>query len=382
MYKDQYVKIFSSIHKINNDLWNNCNIKGNVFVSYNFIKLLEDSGSVNRDSGWSPLYFVLFKKNTVLACAPCFLKTHSQGEYVFDHSWANAYKQLGIPYYPKLLIASPFTPVSGNRILSIEENSAHYKNILLKEIIKYCISKNISGIHANFLLKDDLLLFKSNDFLIRSGIQYHFINKGYKKFDDFLFDLSYKKRKNILKERKSIKNREIKIEILEKRKVTKEVCNEIYLFYLDTIEKKWSYNYLTKDFFDNLPKYLGDEVIIIVAKIDNNIVAASLNFHSNNCLYGRYWGSKVNIPFLHFEICYYSAIEFAIKNGLEKVEAGAQGEHKIQRGYVPQETFSAHLMFDNKLKKAISQFVDEEKKIISENINLINKDYTPFKSNC
>ncbi len=369
----------SSINKFKLKDWNDCNKDGNVFLSYNFLKLLEDSKSIGANTGWQPIYFCLKKNNKVTIIVPSFIKYHSQGEFVFDHSWAQAYQSLGLKYYPKLLIASPFSPVTGKRILVTPDANYQIKKKLFNFIKDFCKEKEISSIHINFFEEHELDFLKSEDFLIRYGEQFHFINNNYNTFEDYLKKLSYKIRKNISKERKSIKHQGIDIEIIKNEEFNESLCQIMYKFYISTIEKKWSYNYLTKDFFIKLPQYLNKESILILAKKNNNIIAGALNFVSNNILYGRYWGSNTDIKNLHFEVCYYQAMELAIKNKYIKVEAGAQGAHKIKRGYLPKITYSAHYIFNEKLKLAIKNFLEEERRIVLNDINHINDNYSPFK---
>ena len=377
--KNKQIQSFSTIKSFNKDQWDRCNSEGNIFLSYNFLNLLEESNSISKETGWKPIYFGLFENNQLLVCCACFIKTHSQGEYVFDHSWANAYSSLGLRYYPKVLIASPFSPVSGIRILVNPSSNLENKDILIKEIIKYCKENNFSGLHVNFFDKKELLFFKNHNFLIRLGEQFHFINQNYISFDDFLRSLSYKKRKSIINERKSIVDKDIKIKVFENETIDKSICKKMYQFYLSTIEKKWSYNYLTEDFFFMLPNYLKENVVIIAALENGEIIAAALNFISRNTLYGRYWGAEKHIPNLHFEVCFYKAIEYAISKKLKRVEAGAQGLHKVKRGYLPIYTYSAHMLFDKRLSVAVANFLEEEGKLVDKDINLIKEKLSPYK---
>ena len=369
----------SSINKFKAKDWDNCNKNGNVFLSYNFLKLLEDSNSIGGNTGWQPVYFCLKVNDKITAIVPSFIKYHSQGEFVFDHSWAQAYQSLGLNYYPKLLIASPFSPVTGKRILVTQNINALIKKKLFDFIKDFCKEKKISSIHINFFEEHELDFLKNEGFLIRYGEQFHFINNNYNTFEDFLNKLSYKIRKSINKERQSIKHQGIDIEIIKNEEFNESLSEIMYQFYISTIKKKWSYNYLSKDFFIKLPQYLKKESILILAKKNKNIIAGALNFISNNILYGRYWGSNTDIKNLHFEVCYYQAMELAIKNKYIKVEAGAQGAHKIKRGYLPKITYSAHYIFNEKLKLAIKNFLEEERRIVLNDINHINDNYSPFK---
>ena len=369
----------SSINKLKAKDWDNCNKNGNIFLSYNFLKLLEDSNSIGGNTGWQPVYFCLKVNDKITAIVPSFIKYHSQGEFVFDHSWAQAYQSLGLNYYPKLLIASPFSPVTGKRILVTQNINALIKKKLFDFIKDFCKEKKISSIHINFFEENELDFLKNEGFLIRYGEQFHFTNDNYNTFEDFLNKLSYKIRKSINKERQSIKHQGIDIEIIKNEEFNEKLSEIMYQFYISTIKKKWSYNYLSKDFFIKLPQYLKKESILILAKKNKSIIAGALNFISNDILYGRYWGSNADIKNLHFEVCYYQAMELAIKNKYIKVEAGAQGAHKIKRGYLPKITYSAHYIFNEKLKLAIKNFLAEERKIVLNDINHINDNYSPFK---
>ena len=369
----------SSINKFKARDWDNCNKNGNVFLSYNFLKLLEDSNSIGGNTGWKPVYFCLKVNDKITAIIASFIKYHSQGEFVFDHSWAQAYQSLGLNYYPKLLVASPFSPVTGKRILVTQNINALIKKKLFDFIKDFCKEKKISSIHINFFEENELDFLKNEGFLIRYGEQFHFTNDNYNTFEDFLNKLSYKIRKSINKERQSIKHQGIDIEIIKNGEFNESLSQIMYQFYISTIKKKWSYNYLSKDFFIKLPDYLKKESILILAKKNKNIIAGALNFISNDILYGRYWGSNADIKNLHFEVCYYQAMELAIKNKYIKVEAGAQGAHKIKRGYLPKITYSAHYIFNEKLKLAIKNFLAEERKIVLNDINHINDNYSPFK---
>ena len=369
----------SSINKFKARDWDNCNKNGNVFLSYNFLKLLEDSNSIGGNTGWQPVYFCLKINDKITAIVPSFIKYHSQGEFVFDHSWAQAYQSLGLNYYPKLLVASPFSPVTGKRILVTQNINALIKKKLFQFIKDFCKEKKISSIHINFFEEHELDFLKNQGFLIRYGEQFHFTNDNYNTFEDFLNKLSYKIRKSINKERQSIKHQGIDIEIIKNEEFNEKLSEIMYQFYISTIKKKWSYNYLSKDFFIKLPQYLKKESILILAKKNKNIIAGALNFISNDILYGRYWGSNADIKNLHFEVCYYQAMELAIKNKYIKVEAGAQGAHKIKRGYLPKITYSAHYIFNEKLKLAIKNFLAEERRIVLNDINHINDNYSPFK---
>ncbi|PPR26681.1 MAG: hypothetical protein CFH34_00798 [Alphaproteobacteria bacterium MarineAlpha9_Bin4] len=379
MIRKYKLKTFSKIGSIRKLDWDRCNQNGNLFTSYNFLKLLEDSNSLSDRTGWNPYYFTWDTENNLQACVAAYEKVNSQGEFVFDHSWANVYQKLGLSYYPKLLIASPFTPITGKRILLRKENNIEFKKKIIDDIIEFSIKKKFSSLHINFIDEEQIKFYSDNNFIIRYGEQFHFVNNGYLSFQDFLDKLSYKKRKAIIKERNSIKKMGIKIEILKGNNIQSDILEELYKFYITTIDKKWSYDYLTIDFFLNLKRYLKDNLVIIIALQGKKVIAAALNFISNNILYGRYWGTKKELPYLHFEVCYYKAIETAIDLNLSKVEAGAQGPHKIKRGYTPALTYSAHLVFNKELHEIFSRYNELEKENILNNIRILKEEYSPYK---
>ena len=380
MNKKYSIGYVDTINKLPKESWDRCNQEGNLFLSYNFLKLLEDSNSVSKEKGWQPVYFYLLDNAAKIAFAPCFIKYHSQGEYVFDHSWANAYQRLGLNYYPKLLLASPFSPVTGSRLLTDPKYHNNIKNILLRGIIDFCKRKRLSSFHINFFPKNELSTIKNNDFLVRYGEQFHFVNNNYANFDSYLSSLSYKKRKSIIKERRSISENNIKIYTLTGKNIKLEHCMLMHKFYLSTIEKKWSYDYLSKNFFLKLNKYLNKNLLFIFAEHNNETIAGSLNFLDSDCIFGRYWGATKNFNNLHFEVCFYKAIELAIEMGIKKVEAGAQGIHKLKRGYLPEQTFSGHYIFDPSLRDAIARYLQEEREMVSKEIKTIKEAHSPFKS--
>ena len=380
MNKKYKLEIFNKISLLKKNEWDSCNENGNLFTSYNFLKLLEDSNSLIDRTGWYPSYFSWYKGNSINACAAAYKKVNSQGEFVFDHSWANVFARLNLNYYPKLVIASPFTPIAGKRLLIKDEVDFHLKKMMLRDVKNFCINEQLSSLHINFIEEDQIQFYLENDFIIRYGEQFHFINKQYSSFEDFLNNLSYKKRKAIIKERSAIKKAKVNIKVLKGDDISNKILEKLYKFYLTTIDKKWSYDYLTRDFFLNLKNYLKENLVVIIAYKESEVIATALNFISNNNLYGRYWGSKEEIPFLHFELCYYKAIEVAIENKLNKVEAGAQGPHKIKRGYLPTLTYSAHYIFNDELHKIFAKYNELEKQNIMDNIKILNREYSPYKT--
>ena len=360
--------IHTTINTINRDDWNDCIYAsdGNEdpFVTYEFFKLLESSGSIGRGSGWQPFYILFIKNDLVIGIVPGFLKSHSQGEYVFDHSWADAFQRAGGNYYPKLQVAVPFTPVTGERILirkGYEEKNLNEIFSIMKGII---IRNGISSLHVTFCKNKFSKAAQKADLLTREGIQYHWHNKKYSSFSDFLNELSSRKRKNILKERRQANSFGGKIYQYTGKNITSKQLEAFWYFYQNTGNRKWGIPYLTKQFFISLKNEISEKTLLVLAEKDGEYVAGALNFIGGNALYGRYWGCKDYYPSMHFEICYYQAIEFAIKNKLDRVEAGAQGDHKIARGYLPVTTYSSHWFSHDGFLKAVSNFLEEEKNLV------------------
>jgi len=377
-------KIHKKISNIPANLWNACAGDENPFLDYNFLWCLEESGTIGENTGWLPYHISLEKNNNIIAVAPLYIKLHSQGEYVFDHSWANAYQNAGGNYYPKLQASIPFSPVTGNRILI--KNKTDKKS--LGEIIKlfgkivedHTNALNFSSAHITFCSDFEAKNLSKIGFLHRIGEQFHWKNNNYKNFNDFLLSLSSRKRKTINKERTYIKNS--KIEIIQKSgdNITSEDINNMFEFYINTTNKKWGSAYLNKKFFNLILNKFSNKLLIIFAKEDGIIIAGALHIIGKTTLFGRYWGLLKDVKFLHFELCYYQAIEWAISHKINFVEGGAQGFHKVQRGYLPVETHSSHYIRNDKFKKAVREFIVEESNIIEKDINFIKKSYSPYKN--
>ncbi|MAI30016.1 MAG: hypothetical protein CBC84_002715 [Pelagibacteraceae bacterium TMED124] len=347
------------------------------FISFEFFKCLERTGCTNFDTGWEPEHLIIENNRKSIGFIPNFRKQNSNGEYIFDHVFANAHHQIGTNYYPKYLSAIPFTPVTKNKIIYSEKEIDTKQ---LSEVLKkYCTEKKISSFHFNFIDKKKSELLDTHGFYQRTGIQYYWYNRNYENFSCFLKNLKTKKRKNIVKERENLKKNDINLVIKRGDEICIEDINLFFECYLNTIDKKWSIAYLKHSFFDQLLRStVKQKIVLIQAFQKNKFVGCSLHFIGEKTLYGRYWGCLKEIPFLHFELCYYSAIEFAIKNNLKKVEAGAQGEHKIARGYEPTLTYSNHWFGNTKLNPLIKSFLVEEKKKVKDTINYLNK-FLPFK---
>lgn len=373
----------NSITKINLDDWNACVDFNHPFTRYEFLVALENSQSANTKTGWKPFHYIEKNiHNKIIAVCPLYIKDHSYGEYIFDHSWADAYHKYGLEYYPKLQSAIPFTPVTGERILIHKsvKNQLNKKNEVIKNIIEKIQNLNISSIHFNFLPEPNNLKKNNEELLIRQGIQYHWKNNNYSSFDDFLNTLSSRKRKIIKKERKCLINNNLEVRKLTGKEIKGKHLDFFYACYQNTTSKKWGSSYLTKNFFKEIIQTLSDKILLIIAYKDEDMIASAINFTSKTHLYGRLWGSAYNIPYLHFELCYYQAIDYAIEKKIKIVEAGAQGDHKLQRGYMPEKTWSLHWIKDQKFSNAINNFLNDEKNLINTHKKNLEK-LTPFKKN-
>jgi len=361
------ILFIDSLIKVNKNDWNNCIDSDHPFIQYEFLFALEKSGSACAQTGWKSYHYIEYNdKSEIIAICPLYLKSHSYGEYIFDHAWADAYHRHGLNYYPKLQSAIPFTPVTGDRIF-ISKKIKNKKD-KMKEIINNIINEakkiNVSSAHFNFI-KNPNEWDAEEPIMIREGIQFHWQNNNYKSFDDFLSTLSSRKRKQIKKERQCLKNNNLEVKLLNGEDIKKEDFNFFYECYLDTTGRKWGSTYLKKEFFINILKNFKDKILLMIAYQDNKKIASALNFVSKTHLYGRLWGSKFEVPYLHFELCYYQAIDYAITNNIKYVEAGAQGEHKLSRGYLPKKTWSAHWIKEKDFSKAINKFLNEETKMIN-----------------
>jgi len=355
--------------------WNALGGNRNPFVSHEFLTALEDSGSVGPGTGWEPAPIVITDSaGKLLAAMPSYAKGHSQGEYVFDQSWADAWHRAGGRYYPKLQIAAPFTPANGPRLLLSDRNLALH---LLKGAETVCQDNGLSSAHATFIDPEQLPLFKEADWLIRSDIQFHWQNRAYGSFDDFLGELASRKRKTLRKERAAAQEG-LRIERLTGDAIQPEHWDAFWIFYQDTGARKWGTPYLTREAFTLLGERMADRMVLILAYEDNMPIAGALNFIGSDALYGRYWGCTRDVRFLHFELCYYQAIDIAIELGLNRVEAGAQGGHKLARGYEPVQTHSAHWIADLGFRAAVADFLERERQGVSAD-QLFLGERTPFR---
>jgi predicted N-acyltransferase len=345
------------------------------FLSWRFLQAMEESGCAVEDTGWAPRHIWL--ENTHgegVGAAPLYAKFHSQGEYVFDHAWANALERAGGAYYPKLQGSVPFTPATGPRLLA---SSLEHKSALTAAMMSACEQWEMSGVHVTFLEGEDRLILNQSGFAIREDRQFHFINRDYQTFDDFLGSLASRKRKNIRKERKAAQDG-ITIKRLTGDDLQEHHWDVFYQCYLDTSQRKWGRPYLNREFFSRLQQTMRDDIILIMAFDDAAPIAAALNLIGSEALYGRNWGALVHKPFLHFELCYYQAIDAALERGLPRVEAGAQGEHKLARGYEPVTTYSAHYLAHPGLRDAVEDYLKHEKLAVKREIKILGQ-HTPFK---
>ena len=377
------IELASSLSNVDKNQWNKLNICNHPFTSYEFLNALETSNSVSTKTGWTPKHILVKNAaNNLIGASPNYLKMHSYGEYIFDHSWANAFENAGGQYYPKLLSAIPFTPATGPRILLSPQknnNDEIFKLIIgtYEQLVK---NNNLSSAHINFITKQLSDTLNKRNWIKREGLQFHWYNKKYQSFDDFLDELKSTKRKAIKKERKKINEYGLTIERLTGDALNVKIWDSFYEFYLSTIDKKWGGAYLTKDFFYSINRSMKNKILLVIAKKNNDIIAGALNFIGENTLYGRNWGSKLDVPFLHFELCYYQAIEYAIENKIQIVEAGAQGHHKIQRGYIATSTYSAHYIQNDSFDKAVRGFVEMEANEINKQIEIINQQGSPYSN--
>lgn len=360
------VKALTSLADVSPQTWDRCAGDDNPFVSHAFLSALEDSGSAVAECGWMAQHLVIEDgAGGLLAAAPLYLKSHSYGEYVFDWGWADAYERAGGHYYPKLQCAVPFTPVTGPRLLIPKDTAPadadDLRRTLVGAMVQLAKNLKVSSLHITFPEQGEWELMADMGMLRRNGQQFHWENQGYTSFDDFLGALSSRKRKQLRKERQKVAETGLTLRALSGTDISAAHWSAFYRFYRNTTDKKWGSSYLTPEFFPMLGERLGDNVVLIVAEDGERLVAGALNLVGGGTIFGRNWGCDVDYKFLHFETCYYQAIDYAIRHGLSRVEAGAQGPHKIQRGYLPTPTYSAHWIADPGLSQAVERFLDEER---------------------
>ena len=351
----------------------------NPFLTHAFLSALEESGSATARTGWAGAHILVEDASgRLVACAPAYLKSHSQGEYVFDHGWADAYERAGGAYYPKLQVAVPFTPVAGRRLLLADGAGAAERAALLQGLRAVARKAGASSIHITFPTREEWRALGEDGLLQRTGQQFHFFNRGYRTFDDFLAALASRKRKAIRRERATALSAGVEIEWVTGADLKEEHWDAFFAFYMDTGSRKWGRPYLTRTFFSLLGERLADRVLLVMARRGGSYIGGALNLIGDHALYGRNWGAIEEHPCLHFEACYYQAIDFAISRGLKRVEAGAQGEHKLARGYRPVTTYSAHEIADIRLERAVADYLERERRQVAATIEAY-EDFAPFR---
>ena len=347
-----------SIAEIDAADWDRCAGPENPFVSYAFLSALEDSGCVRAETGWAPYHIVIEGEDGgIRGCMPMYLKNHSQGEYVFDHSWAHAYERAGGSYYPKLQVSVPFSPVTGPRLLAQDKQT---RAMLLNAAVQFADRLEVSSLHITFPTHGQWTEMGDAGMLLRKDQQFIWHNDGYKTFDDFLDALSSRKRKNIRKERRQAVEPGIETDAVTGSALNEDHWDAFYEFYVDTSSRKWGRPYLNRTFFSLIGERMADRIVLVMCRRDGRYIAGALNLLGTDALFGRNWGCIEDHACLHFEACYYQAIDFAIEHGLERVEAGAQGPHKLSRGYMPQYTYSAHWIADRNFRDAVANYLKEE----------------------
>ena len=381
MSMDFRIQVHNAVADIGREAWDACaSPSGDPFLSFDFLDACEASGSAVPAEGWAGRHLSLQDETgTVLGVMPLWLKGHSQGEYVFDHSWADAYQRAGGRYYPKLLSAVPFTPVTGPRFLAHPDaDGTTVRQALLQGAIALTDRLGVSSLHVNFPTREDWDAMGEAGLLQRQDMQYVWRNDGYATFDDFLAALSANRRKTIRRERREAQAG-LDIRVLTGTDITEAHWDAFFAFYMDTGARKWGRPYLTRDFFTRIGATMADRIALVMAFRDGVAIAGALNLIGRDALYGRQWGALEEVPFLHFELCYYQAIEFAIGRGLSRVEAGAQGEHKIARGYLPSPVWSAHFIADPALREPVARYLDGERPAVAAEIEAMTADLSPFR---
>ena len=387
--KNVKVEFINDINLIEKKQWDLCAcpeaFKGekiiDPFTTYNFISALENSGSVGKGTGWHSCHLVVKIEKEIIAVMPLYLKGHSQGEYIFDHNWAQAYNNFGGNYYPKIQSAVPFTPATGRRFLTKKGFEKQGRDALERGIINLALNNKLSSAHITFCTSFEAKKVSYNNFLKRKTLQYHWENKGFSNFEDFLNSLSSRKRKTIKKERKiatSLFKDNDGIFSFTGSQLRDKHWDSFWKFYQDTGNRKWGIPYLTRDFFQIINECMPENILLFLAIENNTPIAGALNFIGADTLYGRYWGCSKYHSCLHYELCYYQAIDYALKNRIKKVEAGAQGEHKISRGYLPSFVYSLHWFSNKSFASAISEYLDKEEKVINQEYDVLMKT-SPYK---
>ena len=360
------IEVRDSLGDVSCTDWNALNASGNPFLRYEFFAALENNDCLGENHGWFPRYFLQYTdKDRLIAAVPAFIKTNSYGEFVFDWSWAEAYHKNGQPYYPKMVVAAPYTPVSGNRLLVAPD--VDYLEIarpLHQAVRSFCKEHNLTGLHWLFTTEDEVDLLESDGLMRRVGCQYHWSNNGYRDFDDFLSQLRSSRRKKIKRERRRAVEHGIELVTKHGHELNDDEVARIHHYYVSTFDKKWGEASLTLGFFADVAKSMGESLVVVFARQQQNIVACSVMFRDDHSLYGRYWGCDEDYNSLHFETCFYRGIDYCIANKLQRFEPGAQGEHKIWRGFLPTKTWSAHWIADPRFSDAIRRYLIQESELM------------------
>ena len=360
------VEVLGEVGNVSAADWDACAGPHDPFVGHSFLTALERSGSADAERGWRPVHLLARSPGgRIEGCLPLYLKSHSYGEYVFDWAWADAFERAGGRYYPKLQAAIPFTPVTGKRVLLRDAAPAGTFAALTDGAMRLARETGVSSLHLTFPTGVEAAALADRGLMVRMGYQFHWHNRGYRSFNDFLADLSARKRKAIRKEREKVAEAGLVLRTLTGKEIKERHWDAFWRFYVDTTQRKWANAYLTRDFFLRLGATMADRVVLVLAETDGGrAIGGALNLRGEDALYGRYWGAIEEWPFLHFEACYYRAIDFAIEHGLARVEAGAQGEHKVRRGYLPQPTWSAHWIAHDGLRRAVARFLEAERPVV------------------
>ena len=373
------IELTDSLDTIDPNQWNSLAGDDNPFLRHEFLVALERSGCVGKGTAWQPQHLVLKDGETLLGAVPLYLKYDSYGEYVFDWAWANAYQQNGLSYYPKLVAAVPFTPVTGSRLLATPGDRQEAIRVqLIESALQLAKSLNASSLHWLFTPDSETGLLTRHEHLKRTGFQFHWANADYSSFEDFLATFSSAKRKKVKRERRHVSDAGIVMEVVEGGKIDDRLWRQFYAFYRSTIECRGAIPYLNLEFFREIGKTLADNIVLVLARQDDRYVAGALNLKGSHTLFGRYWGSLEEYNSLHFETCYYRAIDYCIDNDLQRFEAGAQGEHKLSRGFLPSSTYSAHWLKHPEFYRAISEFLEREQHGVEDYVELLQR-HSPYK---
>ena len=373
-------QVFHSLREVPPESWNRLIGDAFPFAEYDYLLALEEGQCVGIEPGWEPRYLTLWEGKQLQAACYLYRKTNSNGEYIFDWDWANAYQRYGQRYFPKLTSAVPFTPATGPKLLVAADasNPRRIQQRLLTGALELAQQEGCSSLHFLFIPAEEREIYEAAGLLLRHSFQFHWQNQGYVSFEDFLSRLRSKRRKEILRERRQVQEQGLEVILLRGEEIEPKLCRVMYDFYLTTIDRKWAMPYLSYEFFQYIFKHFRDQLVLALARKQGRWVAGTINYHKGPHLFGRYWGCRQDFRSLHFELCYYRLIEYAIEQGVQRFEAGAQGAHKIQRGFLPNLTYSAHWIDHPAFHRAIGEFIEEEKRSIQSNIEE-NPELSPYR---